>query len=263
MTDQALRRADELLTELVELVETARVLPMSSSCVLPRERVLDLLDALRETMPPEMNEARRTLAQRDALLGEARSVVERARHDAEAASAAVLATAHTRAAQLMDEAEVAAAATLERTREEQQRLLSETEIVASARTRADAVLSEAAAVRGQADEDASAVLEHARREAEAARAHAHREAAAVRARADEDAVAVQEYSARLAADAEEYADATLADLVETLQRAVAQAEHGRLALARRGESRRPVAASRPPDEPSPAGRDSATPDALS
>ena len=35
MTDQSLRRADELLTELVELVETARTLPMSSSCVLP------------------------------------------------------------------------------------------------------------------------------------------------------------------------------------------------------------------------------------
>ena len=48
MTDEALRRTDELLSELIEIVETARALPMSTSCVLPRERVLDLLDELRE-----------------------------------------------------------------------------------------------------------------------------------------------------------------------------------------------------------------------
>ena len=65
MTDQALRRVDELLTELVELVETARTVPMSSSCVVPREHVLDLLDDLREVLPPEMVEARALLAQRD------------------------------------------------------------------------------------------------------------------------------------------------------------------------------------------------------
>src|SRR5437764_1232987 len=46
------------MTELIEIVETARALPMSTSCVLPRERVLDLLDELREVLPPEMDEAR-------------------------------------------------------------------------------------------------------------------------------------------------------------------------------------------------------------
>ena len=82
MTDQSLRRADELLTELVEQVETARALPMSSSCVLPRERMLDLLDELREVLPPEIDEARRVIANRDSLLhdayAEATSVREKA-----------------------------------------------------------------------------------------------------------------------------------------------------------------------------------------
>ena len=62
MTDETLRRSDELLTELIEVVETARAVPMSASCVLPRERVLDLLDELREVMPPEMDEARTVIA---------------------------------------------------------------------------------------------------------------------------------------------------------------------------------------------------------
>ena len=65
MTDEALRRSDELLSELIEIVETARALPMSASCVLPRERVLDLLDELREVLPPEMDEARTVIATRD------------------------------------------------------------------------------------------------------------------------------------------------------------------------------------------------------
>ena len=71
MADQSMRRADELLTELVEQVETARSMPMSSSCVLPRERLLDLLDELREVLPPEIDEARKIIASRDALLHEA------------------------------------------------------------------------------------------------------------------------------------------------------------------------------------------------
>ena len=86
MTGQALRRADALLTELVELVETARAVPMSASCVIPREQVLDLLDELREVMPAEMDEARHVVAQRDAVLAEAslqaERVVELARHRA-------------------------------------------------------------------------------------------------------------------------------------------------------------------------------------
>ena len=45
MTDQSLRRADDLLTELVELVETARAVPISGACMVPREHTLDLLDA--------------------------------------------------------------------------------------------------------------------------------------------------------------------------------------------------------------------------
>ena len=61
--DRSLRRVDELLTELVELVETARTLPMSSSCVVPRERLLDLLDELREVVPSAVENARHVLDQ--------------------------------------------------------------------------------------------------------------------------------------------------------------------------------------------------------
>ena len=104
MTDHTLARADEVLTELVELVETARTLPMSSSCVVPRERTLDLLDALREVLPPEMIEARRLVAQRDRLLSEAAERATTTVTEAEERAAALVAEAGEQAESLLSEA---------------------------------------------------------------------------------------------------------------------------------------------------------------
>jgi cell division septum initiation protein DivIVA len=83
VTAHSLRRVDELLVELVETVETARAVPMSGSCVVPRERTLDLLDALHESFPAELTEARQVLAQRDALLADANQVAAQVVADAE------------------------------------------------------------------------------------------------------------------------------------------------------------------------------------
>ena len=106
MTDHTLARADEVLTELVELVETARTLPMSSSCVVPRERTLDLLDALREVLPPEMAEARRIVLQRERLLSESSERAEQLVKDAQDQAANLLAEAKAEQAELVSAAAV-------------------------------------------------------------------------------------------------------------------------------------------------------------
>lgn len=105
MTDHSLARADEVLTELVELVETARTLPMSSSCVLPRERTLDLLDALREVLPPEMIEARRLVAEQDELRQGAAAEAERLVTDARARAEELLTAARIQAHELVESAQ--------------------------------------------------------------------------------------------------------------------------------------------------------------
>src|SRR5437879_3118675 len=102
MTDHTLARADEVLTELVELVETARTLPMSSSCVIPRERTLDLLDALREVLPPEMSQARRIVAQQDQVLSEANDRAAEAIRAAQEQADRLIATARTEAYNLIE-----------------------------------------------------------------------------------------------------------------------------------------------------------------
>ena len=101
MTDEALRRVDELLTELVELVETARTVPMSSSIVVPRERVLDLLDDLREVLPPEIHEARKLIAVREEILHEAHTDATAARDAATAAADVILADARSQGDRLV------------------------------------------------------------------------------------------------------------------------------------------------------------------
>jgi len=50
------------IDELIEIVEAARAMPMSSSCVINRSQVLDLLDDLKRGMPEEIDRAREVLA---------------------------------------------------------------------------------------------------------------------------------------------------------------------------------------------------------
>jgi cell division septum initiation protein DivIVA len=82
--DPASADLEEVLDHLSALVEEARALPMSSSCVVHRGEVLDLVDEARRVLPAELLQARRTLAERDALLEQARTEAERTLEDARA-----------------------------------------------------------------------------------------------------------------------------------------------------------------------------------
>jgi len=199
-TDQSLRRADELLTELVELVETARTLPMSSSCVLPRERVLDLLDELRETLPPEIEDARRLLANRDDLLHAAFEEATAARERAAAEAEATLADATERAATMTHDAEVEAYELVEAGKAEHGRLVSATGVH-------QAAAKAAAELRVAAEDYDRTVREQADTHHESARADADR------------------YSADVRADAERYAA-----IQQRLFRAIAEASGARVVI---------------------------------
>jgi cell division septum initiation protein DivIVA len=226
MSDQSLRRADELLTELVEQVETARALPMSSSCVVPREHVLDLLDELREVLPPEIDEARCVIADRDALLHEAYEEAAAVRGTAAAEADAMAANASARAGEIVHAAEVRAYEIVEQGKVEHATLVSATTIHQSAAHAAEQV-------RAEADAYARDIGTRAEQHHQETVAAADRYAADVRAQAEG-------YSARLAADSEDYADRTLYELAATLQRAATTAEQGRVALAQRRAAHTPA-----------------------
>jgi cell division septum initiation protein DivIVA len=77
MSDRSSADLLEVLDHLTALVEEARALPMSASCVVNRGEVLDLVDEARRVVPAELAEARRVLAERERLLEQARVQADR------------------------------------------------------------------------------------------------------------------------------------------------------------------------------------------
>ena len=64
------------LDDLSSMVENARAMPMSASCVVNRGHVLDLLDEVRALLPDSLAQADDVLADREDLLAAARGEAE-------------------------------------------------------------------------------------------------------------------------------------------------------------------------------------------
>jgi hypothetical protein len=102
--------AASIITEVIEVVANAKSMPLSSSVLISRDEVLDLLDAALASMPDELKRARWVLADLDAI-------TEQRRREADA---------------LLDEV-----------RAEASRLVSRTEIARQARAHAERLVADA------------------------------------------------------------------------------------------------------------------------
>jgi F0F1-type ATP synthase membrane subunit b/b' len=73
------------LQQLEEMVRDAKSMPLSSSALLNRDEVLDMLKDMQETLPEEIKQARWIVKDREDLLGKARQdaerIVEQAKED--------------------------------------------------------------------------------------------------------------------------------------------------------------------------------------
>jgi cell division septum initiation protein DivIVA len=240
VSDESLRRADGLLSELIELIETARALPMSASCVVPRERVLDLLDELREVLPPEMDQARTLIARRDQVLRDSLEQAAATRERAVAEADTILADAGHRAEATVAEAEVQSRQLLAAARDEHARLISATAVHEGAAAAASALRADAEAYQRQVTGEAQHYDQRLRADADSYAQQARSEA--------------ERYAIKLTADAENYAERTLDDLAAVLHRSAQTAEQGRTALAQRRAtawtSQGPVDDAAPADAPS-------------
>ena len=181
-------RIYDTLDEIVTMIEQARGVPMSTSAMVPRDHVLDLLDELRDRLPDEVTQAKAILDQRGDLLDaaqqesdrvalrasqEAEATGKRVRADAEQVRALaqqrqeeLLATGQREYDRLVSEgnrlrAELIAQGHHEQDelvaqgRNERERLISESEIYRSAVARSDelgaATAAEAEAMRREVD----------------------------------------------------------------------------------------------------------------
>lgn len=66
----------EKLASAITLVEEARGVPLSASCVIHRGEMLELLDEARAALPKDFESAQRVISMRDAIIEEGRLSAE-------------------------------------------------------------------------------------------------------------------------------------------------------------------------------------------
>ena len=106
----------EKLTTAIAMVEEARGVPLSASCVLHRGEILEILDGARAALPSDLETARKILASRDSLIEEGRKSAE-----------ALIASAREEVSRMIEQTAIVSAA-----REEAQHILDDAHLEADA-----------------------------------------------------------------------------------------------------------------------------------
>jgi len=80
----------ELLDRLENSIHSARSLPFSDSCLVDREEMVVLIGMIRESLPPELKQAKWLLEQNRQLIAEARKEAENIMREAESRMASMI-----------------------------------------------------------------------------------------------------------------------------------------------------------------------------
>lgn len=116
----------EKLNSAISMVEEARGVPLSASCVLHRGEILEVLEGAREYLPSDLYEAEKIIANKEKLIEEGRASAEQ-----------MIATA----------------------REDVSRMVEQTAIVQAARDEAQRILDDARDVAAQEREEVEAYID--------------------------------------------------------------------------------------------------------
>ena len=215
-TTEVVYRLYETVDELTTVIENARSVPMSGSCMVPRDHLLDLLDDLRESLPEDVQAAGAIVEQRTEILQQAQAEAERLTGRTRGESDQLLTTARRQREELLG--------TPRRQRDE---LLAEAqaqaaELLADAEAEAERLVAEGRSQRESLIADA--LVEHERLVAET---EVYRGGVS---RADELGAQTATDVARMRAEVDEYVDSRLADFGTTLERMLRSVEKARSTL---------------------------------
>ena len=116
----------EKLNTAITLIEEARSVPLSASCVVHRGEILEILEGARDVLPGDLNSAEQIIEDRDRIIEEGRASAE-----------SMIATA----------------------REDVARMVEQTAIVQSARDEAQRILDDARDIAAQEREEVEAYID--------------------------------------------------------------------------------------------------------
>lgn len=106
-----------LVDRLEELFNESRGIPLTNQVVVDEDRMLDLIDQMRVSIPDEVKKAQQLLAQRDRILAQAQEeanrtiVLARERSEQLVERDAIVQAGQTRVEQILDQAKLDAEAT--------------------------------------------------------------------------------------------------------------------------------------------------------
>jgi cell division septum initiation protein DivIVA len=217
-------RLYETVDELTTLVENARSVPMSGSCMVPRDHLLDLLDDLRETLPAEVQRAGRIVEQRTEILEQAQAEAERLTEETRAECEDLVASAQRTRDEVLGMARRSRDELIAQAQGEAEEVLGRADaeaerIIAEARQAAEVLLGEAQ--DRQAQMLAVAQAEHERLVTDT---EVYRTAVA---RSDELGAQTVAEVTRMRTEVDEYVDSRLADFGGTLERMLRSVEAAR------------------------------------
>jgi cell division septum initiation protein DivIVA len=220
-------RLYETVDELTSVIENARSVPMSGSCMVPRDHLLDLLDDLRESLPAEVHKAGAIVEQRTAILQQAQAEAERLTGATRSESDELLAQAERQRDEILAGARRRSEDIVAGAREEAEELLAQAEadaeaLVAEGRRQREALLADAR--QQEAELLAAAQAEHERLVTET---EVYRTAVE---RADQLGAQTVAEVTRMRAEVDEYVDTRLADFGATLERMTRSVEAARATL---------------------------------
>jgi len=226
-SSEVVYRLYETVDELTTVIENARSVPMSGSCMVPRDHLLDLLDDLRESLPNEVQRAGRIVEQRTEILEQAQAEAERLTEETRAESEELMASARRTRDEVLGMARRSRDELVAQAQGEAEELLAQADaeaerILAEARVAAEALLAEAR--EQQAEALAAAQTEHERLVTET---EVYRTAVA---RSDELGAQTVAEVTRMRAEVDEYVDTRLADFGTTLERMLRSVEVARGSL---------------------------------
>ena len=217
-------RLYETVDELSRVIENARSVPMSGSCMVPRDQLLDLLDDLRENLPDEVHAAGAIVEQRTEILEQAQAEAEQLTGRTRDEADRLVATARRQREEILGTARRQRDELLAHAQAEAEDLLAQAEaeadrVIAEARAHHESLLADAAAQ--QAEMVAAARAEHERLVTET---EVYRGAVS---RSDELGAQTVAEVTRMRAEVDEYVDTRLAGFGTTLERMLLSVEKAR------------------------------------
>jgi cell division septum initiation protein DivIVA len=209
-------RLYETVDELSMVIENARSVPMSASCMVPRDLLLDLLDDLRESLPEDVQAAGSIVQQRTEILQAAQAEAERLTGRTRSEADQLLAQARRQREEILGTARRQRDELLARAQADAEQLIADGELEAQRLVGEGQRHREALIADGQA--------EHQRLVTET---EVYQTALS---QADELGAQTRTEVARMRTEVDEYVDTRLADFGSTLERMVRSVEKARSAL---------------------------------